>query len=152
MADWRLAKSLEKLRAQVNLARPNRSKSSDGSIGDANHASRTSDHNAWISDGTMGVVSAIDITHDPKGGFDSYAFAEWLRTKKDKRIKYVISNRRIFSSVTSPWTWRPYTGSNPHDHHCHVSVQSTKSLYDDTSDWDIAGFFTGEAPPPSGVV
>ena len=148
MADWRLAHALEKLRAQVNLARPNRSKSSDGSIGDAAHASRSSDHNPWISDGSMGVVSAIDITHDPKGGFDSYAFAEWLRTKKDKRIKYVISNKRIFSSVSSPWTWRPYSGSNPHDHHVHVSVQSTKALYDSTTDWDIAGFFTGEVPAP----
>jgi peptidoglycan hydrolase-like protein with peptidoglycan-binding domain len=149
MADWRLAHSLEKLRAQVNAARPNRSKSSDGSIGDAAHASRSSDHNPWISDGSMGVVSAIDITHDPKGGFDSYAFAEWLRTHKDKRIKYVISNRRIFSSVTSPWTWRPYSGSNPHDHHVHVSVQSSKALYDLTTDWDIAGFFTGDVPGPS---
>lgn len=148
MADWRLAHSLEKLRAQVNAARPNRSKSSDGSIGDAAHASRSSDHNPWISDGSMGVVSAIDITHDPKGGFDSYAFAEWLRTKKDKRVKYVISNKRIFSSVSSPWSWRPYSGSNPHDHHVHCSVQSTKALYDSTADWDIAGFFTGEAPGP----
>jgi hypothetical protein len=26
-------------------------------------------------------------------------------------------------------------------------VASSKALYDDTTDWDIAGFFTGEAPP-----
>lgn len=149
MADWRLAHSLEKLRAQVNAARPNRSKSSDGSVGDAAHASRTSDHNPWLQDGTMGIVSAIDITHDPKGGFDSYAFAEWLRVHKDRRLKYVISNRRIFSSTTSPaWEWRGYTGQNAHDHHCHVSVMSSKALYDSTTDWDLAGFFTGEIPGP----
>ena len=120
MADWRLAKSLEKLRAQVNTARPKRSKSSDGSIGDAAHASRSSDHNAWISDGTMSVVSAIDITHDPKGGFDSYRCAEILRTKKDKRIKYVVSNKRIFSATSQPWVWRAYTGSNSHSQHVHI--------------------------------
>lgn len=68
---WRLAHSLETLRAQVNAKWPNRSKSSDGSIGDASHSSRLSDHNPDPS----GVVRAIDITHDPLSGFDSYAFA-----------------------------------------------------------------------------
>lgn len=34
--DWRLAKSLEKLRAQINLLAPNRKKHSDGSVGDRN--------------------------------------------------------------------------------------------------------------------
>ena len=28
------------------------------------------------------------------------------------------------------------------------SVQSSKALYDSTTDWDLAGFFTGEAPGP----
>jgi len=151
MADWRVAHSLEKLRSQINTARPKRSKSSDGSIGDAAHASRSSDHNPWISDGTMGVVSAIDLTHDPKGGFDSYACAEMLRTKKDKRIKYVISNKRIFSSTTQPWVWRAYTGSNPHSQHVHVSVMSTKSQFDNVAEWDLGDLFSGEAPtgPPT---
>lgn len=146
MTDWRLAHSLEKLRAQVNLARPNRSKSSDGSIGDANHASRSSDHNPWIIDGSMGVVSAIDITHDPEGGVDSYKLAEVFRAKKDKRIKYVISNRKIFSSVSAPWVWRPYSGINPHNHHVHVSVQSAKSLYDAVTEWDLGDMFEGVPP------
>lgn len=150
MADWRVAHSLEKYRAQINAARPNRKKADDGTVGDAAHASRSSDHNPWVMDGAMGVVTAMDITHDPAGGVDSYKLAEMLRTKKDRRLKYVISNRRIFSSVTSPWTWRPYSGSNPHDHHAHVSVQSTKSLYDNIDDWDFGDFFGGAAPPPSG--
>jgi lysozyme family protein len=146
MGDWRVAKSLDKLLAQVNTARPHRSKSSDGSIGDASHAASTSDHNPWVRDASMGVVTARDITHDPKGGFDSYKCAEVLRTKRDKRIKYVISNRKIFSSVSSPWTWRTYTGANAHDHHVHVSVQSTKALYDNTADWDLGDLFGGTAP------
>lgn len=139
--DWRLAHSLEQLRIEVNVKYPNRSKASDGSIGDANHASRTSDHNPWITDAPgPNVVSAIDITHDPKGGFDSYAFAEWLRTTcRDKRLKYFISNRKICAGAggPSPWVWRPYHGANPHDHHVHISVDNHKILYDSTATWGV---------------
>ena len=142
---WRLAKGLEKLRSQVNAKWASRSKDSDGSIGDEAHASRSSDHNPWVKDGSMGVVTAIDITHDPKGGFDSYAFADLLLKNRDPRIKYVISNRRIGSGSEgpSPWVWRKYSGSNPHDHHCHISIKSDKGHYDNTMDWDIDGV----APP-----
>jgi hypothetical protein len=124
---WRLAKSLERLRAQVNAAAPNRDKSADGSIGDAAHSSRASDHNPNPS----GVVCAIDITHDPDGGLDSYKLAEALRLSGDPRIKYIISNRRIANSGAA---WRKYSGANPHSHHVHVSVHGK---YDDTRDWQI---------------
>lgn len=122
---------------------PNRSKDSDGSIGDAAHASRSSDHNPWVHDNSgQPIVTAIDITHDPKNGFDSYAFAEWLMAKKDPRIKYVISNRRIGagSEGPSPWLFRKYTGTNPHDHHIHISVKSDPAHFDSKVDWDIGGF------------
>lgn len=134
---WRIANSLLKLRDQVNLAVPNRNKNSDGAIGDAAHAARTSDHNPWVKDGTMGVVTAIDITHDPKHGVDTYKLAEHLRQTKDSRIKYVISNKRIFSFEVSPWQWRRYTGSNPHDEHIHISVRPVKSLYDWEMAWNL---------------
>ncbi len=65
--NWRLAKSLETLRSQVNAVHPNRSKESDGSIGNAEHSARESDHNP----NSAGVVCAIDITPDPAGGVDS---------------------------------------------------------------------------------
>lgn len=129
---WRLAKSLEVLRAQVNERDAGRNKTSDGTIGDENHASRSSDHNPWV-DG--GVVTAMDITHDPAGGFDSYAFAEGMRKLKDPRIKYVISNGRIFSSQQSPWQWRKYSGANKHDHHVHISVLPDVAHYDSTMKW-----------------
>lgn len=140
-ADWRVANSLDKLLSQINAKWPTRDKSSDGSIGDSAHASRSSDHNPWVDDG---VVTARDYTHDPAHGFDSYAFADHLRETKDSRIKYVISNSRIFSSETSPWVWRKYSGSNPHDHHVHVSVMPEKKLYDSVAEWDI-----GEGVTPS---
>jgi hypothetical protein len=140
---WRLAKSLETLREQVNALAPDRSKDSDGSIGDEAHASRTSDHNPYIKDNGIGVVRAIDITHDPAGGLDSYALAEILRENADHRIRYIISNRKI---ATPGQAWRQYGGSNPHDHHVHISVSEAKPLYDDTSPWKI-GFAAGTNIP-----
>lgn len=136
--EWRLANSLKQLRGEVNMKWPGRSMDSDGSIGDAAHASRSSDHNPWIEDPPgPHVVSAIDITHDPRSGCDSYALAEWLKAGRDPRIKYLISNRKICSSEVSPWTWRPYNGSNPHDHHVHISVKSDKAHYDNVAPWGI---------------
>lgn len=151
MADsWRVAKSLDRLLLQINAKWPTRRKSSDGSIGNAEHAARSSDHNPWVTDGDMGVVTARDFTHDPAHGFDSYAFAEHLRQTKDPRIKYVISNRHIFSSEISPWVWRAYNGSKPHDEHVHVSVSSSKPLYDSVKDWDIGdGVVPADNPPPA---
>lgn len=149
---WRVAKSLLHLRDQVNAKWPNRRKDSDGSIGNAEHASRSSDHNPWVKDGSTGVVTAIDITHDPASGCDSYALAEALRANRDPRIKYIISNRRIASGSDGPaaWTWRKYSGANPHDHHCHISVKSQKALYDSEGDWKLDGMAapaTNYVPP-----
>jgi hypothetical protein len=134
---WRVAKSLLKFRDQINQLSPHRNKSSDGTIGDAAHASRSSDHNPWLKDGKTGIVTAIDITHDPSKGVDTWALAEFLRTQKDARIKYVISNKRIWSSVSNPYQWRKYTGTNPHSSHMHVSVHSSKAHYDSESPWRL---------------
>lgn len=144
MADWRVAKSLDKLLAQINEKYPGRSKDSDGSIGNAEHKTHDSDHNAWVMDGDMGVVTARDYTHDPAHGFNSYAFADHLIEVRDPRIKYVISNRRIAGNEgyakrnhAVAWQWAHYGGKNAHDHHVHVSVESTKPLYDSVADWNV---------------
>lgn len=138
--DWRLAISLNKFRDQINTMFPKRSKVSDGTIGDAAHASRSSDHNPWVKDSKgQPIVTALDITHDPKNGVDTYALADYLLAKKDPRIKYIISNKKIASGARgpSPWKWRKYTGKNPHDHHVHISVIDDESLFDSTKEWDL---------------
>ena len=140
--DWRVAKSLERLRHQVNAMAPSRNKASDGGIGDPAHAKRTSDHNPWVDfDGRKGVVTARDITHDPAGGCDADRIAEQIRASRDPRVKYIIWNRRIASSAAkdgkAPWEWRPYTGKNGHTHHIHISVQPERAKYDDESDWQV---------------
>ena len=130
---FRTAESLLKFRSQIDAMAPGRDKSNDGTIGDTSHQARPSDHNP----NKDGVVTAMDITHDPRHGVDAGELAEILRLSKDPRIKYVISNRRIFSSEKAPWQWRPYNGANAHTQHVHVSVMGEKALYDDTHPWPI---------------
>ena len=134
---WRPARSLIRLRDQINQAAPHRSKASDGTIGDTAHAIRNSDHNPWVKDGAIGVVTAIDITQDPEDGCDAEEIVQALVHSRDPRIKYIIWNRRIISSQVRPWTWRNYTGSNPHTKHFHLSVKSDKAFYDSTEAWQI---------------
>lgn len=130
MRPWRVAPSLINLRAQVNALYPNRSKDSDGTIGDAAHLARVSDH----APNERGVVCALDLTHDPAGGCDVWKIAEALRASKNPRIKYVIFNRRIFSSAVNPWEWRPYEGPSPHTEHVHISVMDSAS---DDYPWSV---------------
>ena len=134
---WRVAKALLQLRRQVDALFPTRSRKSDGTIGDAAHQSRGSDHNPWVQAGGMGVVTGMDITHDPASGCSGERIAETLRAGRDARIKYIIWNRRICSATVSPWQWRPYAGSNPHDHHVHLSVVAEAGQYDAEASWAI---------------
>jgi hypothetical protein len=130
----RLARCLDTLRAQVRARYPNRNTSSDGWIGDAAHQAGPSDHNP----GADGVVEAIDLTHDPANGFDSYKFSETLRLARDPRLEYVISNRRIFyAGGARPWEWQAYSGENPHSSHVHVSCQPDPAVYDNDAQWVI---------------
>lgn len=130
---WRVAKSLEVLLAEINEIAPGRSKASDGSIGDTAHASGASDHNP----NAAGVVCARDFTHDPGDGADMNVLSKRVVASGHPALKYVIWNRRIWQG-----SWQPYYGSNPHDHHMHVSVgrgpdgRST-GPYDDTSPWGL---------------
>lgn len=151
---YRVAKSILHLFLQWNNAHPNRSKRSDGTIGDAAHATRESDHNPWVKNGNVGVVTAGDYTHDPAHGADANALAEGIRQSQDPRVKYLIWNRRICRSYAkklpnghaiAPWTWASYEGSNPHTGHLHVSVQPEIRLYDDVRNWRLTPL-----KPPTG--
>lgn len=142
---WRLAKSLQTLRDQVDNRWPKRKKTDDGTIGDERHQATKSEHNP----NQNGVVRAMDITNDPKT-CNSRALAEMLIASRDPRILYVISNSEICSSQVSPWKWRRYNGSNPHDKHMHISVVADPHLYDDTLPWNLDGeIFT---LPPTALV
>jgi len=157
---WRAAETLLVLREQINRAFPARSKASDGIVGDAAHASRASDHNPWVIDGNKGVVTAMDITHDPRSGCDANKLVAALHASRDKRIKYLIWNRRIANASAiggvPAWTWRSYSGRNPHDHHFHLSVKPEKTHYDDRDPWHLDGIteaaFAAEAAAAEGGI
>ena len=143
---WRLANSLIQLRKQVNEAFPDRDKSSDGSIGDAAHSQRASDHNP----NAAGVVTASDVDRDFNDGHDGRQLVSALVAARDPRIKYVIFERQI--SVTGDITkWKPYNGANAHNHHVHISVSADKTLYDDASPWNLDFAANAKAPnvPPT---
>ena len=135
---WRLAKSLEQLRAEINASAPKRSFASDGTLGDKAHASRPSRHNP----NDAGVVCAIDITHDPAHGCDIHAIARDLVTRPHPNLEYVISNGEV-AKRSKGFAWEPYTGSNKHNKHAHFAVGVGKDAepgtpYDDTTPWGIA--------------
>ncbi|MFD6072821.1 hypothetical protein [Amycolatopsis lurida] len=132
---WYVAKSLEVLRGQLNRLAPRRSTVSDGSIGDAAHSSRTSDHNPT----SAGQVCARDFTHDPAGGLDCHWLARVLVASGDSRIKYVIWDYRIWTPGVG---WKAYSGVNPHTKHLHLSVKAG-ALGDDGRAWNL-----GPATPP----
>lgn len=130
---WRLANSLERLRTQVNQTWPDRPTQSDGTIGDAAHAARQSDHNP----NAAGVVCAWDITAAPF----SNSLADALRVmgeRGDGRVAYVIWNRRI-TSAAHDWQWVNYNGADPHTSHIHLSVSQNPHQYDRTDRWAIPG-------------
>lgn len=127
MADWYLAPSLVALRTEINRRWPNRDKTSDGSIGDASHQARVSDHNPDWSAG--GVVRAIDVDND---GIDVDLLLNVLIG--DQRVRYVIWDHHIYSR-TYNWAKRPYDGADPHTGHVHVSINHTKAAETDTSAW-----------------
>lgn len=124
MVAWQMAGSLEELRVQLNELAPHRSTASDGGIGNAEHASRESDHNPWWVLAGVPYVTARDFTHDPAGGLSCGWLADMLARGRDQRVKYVIWDGHIMAGAAgpSPWVWRAYTGANAHEHHLHLSV------------------------------
>jgi len=126
-----LCEAGDTLRGQVNKRWPARDKASDGWIGDTSHQARPSDHNpCW---GCLGdseaVVRAVDLDRDldPKDRTAMERLVGQLRRMaRDRqdgdRLSYIIFDGAI-ASDTGGWVWRPYYGTNPHDHHCHVSFK-----------------------------
>lgn len=99
----------------------------DGWVGDTSHAARPSDHNPDWNAG--GVVRAVDI-----GISGRNARAILNEVIGDPRVWYVIHNSRIYSR-TYDWAANRYTGSNPHNHHIHVSIRHGRDYENDRRPW-----------------
>ncbi|MHA6806047.1 hypothetical protein [Salinifilum ghardaiensis] len=133
--NWRLARSLEVLKEQIDRAFPNRNEASDGTIGDRSHQNSRSDHNPHYG---PGIVTAMDITHDPRNGVDIDRLTDELAASKDPRIKYLIANGLILDARPqfNPWQWVRYDGSNPHTKHFHISAVASPEC-DDPRPWNL---------------
>ena len=119
-----LCKAGQQLREQFDDSYSDRDRRSDGWVADARHVAQgTSDH---IPDSVTGIVRALDVDRDVSGTakpdlMPNIADQIRLAAKSgDRRIAYVIFNGRI-ASPRLGWRWRTYKGSNPHNHHCHIS-------------------------------
>jgi hypothetical protein len=147
---WRVAQSLDVLNGQIRAYAPRSvppatDPNAWGSIADGEH-SITSDHypHYIAALGSTAVVTARDFPHAPALGLDFGVVAESLRRSRDPRIKYLIFNRRMFSSYATSsypaFTWRPYSNADddPHDDHGHVSVVSA-AIADDQRSWALPG-------------
>jgi hypothetical protein len=137
---WRLAQSLIVLRDQIDAMYPNRDKRTDGAL--SGYPGSISGHNP----NSQGVVCALDITTgDYPGGISmaqSYPLADAIRLEllaaprglytyliHHMEPPYVPTPGKYIAhgGPASLWQWIPYTGTDPHTSHIHVSV-----------DWDIA--------------
>ena len=127
---WHLAPALVQLRAEVNARWPKRSKRSDGTIGDAAHSARRSDHNP----NSRRSVNAIDITAD---GVNVGAII--AAAKKHPSVRYIIYNRRIMNRDVGNFAPRRYRGANLHTAHVHISLYQSRKAEQRRQSWGIAG-------------
>lgn len=118
----REAPACRKALNDANRRWPHRNRQSDGIMGDARHQKTKSDHN---------LGNAVDVSHDPASGCDGALIA--ALALHDPRVTYVIFNRRIWSRARAAEGWRAYHGTNPHNHHCHISIRA--SARENVSDW-----------------
>lgn len=143
---WRTAGSILQLHAQLKQGAPAAAAGTPadawGTIGDAAH-DPTSDHTphdfpGWGDD----IVTAGDFPDVPALGLDARKVLDDIRRSRDDRVKYGISHGQMFSSYPTSsypaWTWRPYSGSDGHFTHGHLSVVGDARA-DDRRPWATLG-------------
>ena len=109
---------------QATALWPKRKKLSDGLLPSVAHQKQSpnSDHNTGL---------AVDLTHDPENGVDCAQIFEKL--KEDKRVSYLIFNKKIWSRQHAKSGNRVYSGANAHLKHLHISIQPDSA--NDVSPW-----------------
>jgi hypothetical protein len=148
MADWVLIPCLKALFAEFDRIAPSRDHASDGSIGDAAHQNEVSDHNpdetgkVPIHDADhINEVHAIDVDNTLReSDLTMEKVVQFLlgrcRSGAEKRLRYMIYNRRIWSA-SSGWVQKTYTGASPHTEHAHFSASYETKLEASTASWHL---------------
>lgn len=128
---WVKAAWIPPLFSAFNTVAPNRSKASDGTIGDTAHQGSKSGHNPDDTPGskperedsdTIAEVRAADVTEDLRSEITmEMVIQRILVTPSERdRLIYIIFNRRIWQKANG-WREEHYSGSDPHDTHAHLS-------------------------------
>jgi hypothetical protein len=150
MSGWVLVPCLVALRREIDRVAPGRDRRSDGTIGDAAHQRSVSDHNddevgrVPVRDAdSKHEVHALDVDADLRTPGVTMAgivdkIVKRCRAGKEKRLTYIIFNRKIWSASRG-WAERAYTGASPHTEHAHFSASYVTAHESDTSPWGIAG-------------
>lgn len=148
MASWILIAAAKSLFAEFDLIDPDRRRLSDGSIGDTAHQHEVSDHNpdetgsVPIHDADhINEVHAIDVDsefRDPDLTMEKVVqfILGRCRLGVEKRLRYVIYNRRIWEADNG-WKQRTYTGASAHTEHAHFSFSYITSLEASTVSWHL---------------
>jgi hypothetical protein len=150
------------LLAEIDTLAPNRSRASDGTIGDSAHAQDVSDHNPDETGdtGSASDTDSIDEVHARDvtaagpwpGGWLAENIVQIIlarcRAGLEPRVRYLIYNRRIWTR-NNEWKQEAYLGANPHDKHFHVSFMygSGSSLANPeniTAPWGILTAYEAE--------
>jgi len=147
------AKGMQVLTNNIRAKRPG---TTIWGIGDEAHKLVVSGHN---EDDTAGVRAedqdpdsvpehrAIDVKLDSHfSRSDGRALVKDLTTKPEnqKRLLYVIFEGKI-RSRSRGWVERDYDGSNPHNHHVHVSGEADEDANE--SDWSLSEWGSGPSIP-----
>lgn len=137
---WRSARALEQLDREMRARFPGMT---IWTVGDADHRSRPSDHNPDDHDDDASTPSVVSA-HDYVGRAQALWLWNHITDAEDKRVEYVIHDGQI-TGEDYGWEVQPYTGSNPHETHTHVSVGrgsdsdlTRPDLFDDDSPWGVA--------------
>lgn len=127
---WTTAPAIKALQRTLDQARPGRrDRYPDGTIGDADHSARDSDHNPDVDR----MVCAVDV-HDSDQLDDGDLYASIKMAGARNPVKYAINAGRIWSPDRGE---RRYTGINAHADHCHISV--TQAGKRQPADWWLPG-------------
>jgi len=148
VASWVLIPALKSLFAEFDRIAPRRDKASDGSIGDPAHQKEVSDHNpdetgsVPIHDADhVNEVHAIDVDDDlNESDLTMEKVVQFLlgrcRSGAEKRLRYIIYNRRIWSA-SSGWVQKTYTGASAHTEHAHFSASYDSNREASTASWHL---------------
>ena len=148
MANWILIAAGKALFAEFDRIAPSRDHASDGSIGNTAHQEEVSDHNpdetgkVPIHDADhINEVHAIDVDNNLReSDLTMEKVVQFLlgrcRSGAEKRLRYIIYNRRIWSA-SSGWVQKTYTGASAHTEHAHFSFSYITSLEASTASYHL---------------